>query len=206
MSRLHDLGLKHGTDKATYHGYCDFYQDHFPAEVGRLLEVGVMHGASLRMWWDFYPDAHIFGVENDQHRYETAQASGAGLIHADATDAEDVRTRIAPFGPFDVIIDDGSHLTQDQQDTFGLLWPSVTDRGVYVIEDLHTSYMSNYVNSPLTTLEWLAGLALDVTIWSRAQGEPRGFIFRHGFVPDTIEWSGPSPAESVTAIIRKGSR
>ena len=44
---------------------------------------------------------------------------------------------------FDVIIDDGSHLNQHQIFTFETLYPFVKDGGVYVIEDVQTSYWSS---------------------------------------------------------------
>jgi len=204
MSRLHDLGMKYGTDKATFHGYCDFYQDQLPIWVRSLLEIGVMDGYSLRMWRDYYPDAEIVGLDNSR----TPKVPGCFVVRGDATDVAFVDDLVEARGPFDVIIDDGSHMTADQQKTFELLWPAVRPGGVYVIEDLHTSHMSNYVNSEQTTLEWLetVGTATDVTVWGRAQGEAAGFLARHGFPADALEWSGPEIAESITSIIRKPGR
>lgn len=208
--RLHELGLRHGTDKATFHGYCDFYEEHLPPRdtVTRLLEVGIMHGASLRMWHDWFTNAQIYGVDNDYDLFDSAEAHRCGLIYADATKADDVRERLAPFGPYDVIIDDGSHLTQDQQDAWYYLWPHLRPGGAYVIEDLHTSYMANYVNSQQTTIEWLKtgellGWYPRVTWFARRQGAVQPFISRHGFNPDSVEWLGDPEAASITAIIRK---
>lgn len=197
--RLHAIGLRHRTDKATFHGFCDFYEHHLPARVDRLLEIGVMDGCSLRMWREYYPGASaIVGVDIRP----PLKIDGVQVLQLDATEPAAVAT-LRTYGPFDVIIDDGSHMTSDQQETFGLLWPAVRPGGSYVIEDLHTSYMSNYVDSPLTTLEFLAASNLGVIMFGRAQGEPKSFLSRHGFNTGSIEWLGADPAESITAIIRK---
>lgn len=203
--RLHALGLQHQTDKATFHGYLDFYEQQLPAPASDpvLLEIGVMDGASLKMWRDYYPNGIIVGVDNTR----PTKVNGCAVYRLDATDPADIATLLDYPGiaPFDVIIDDGSHMTADQQRTFDLLWPAVAPGGVYVIEDLHTSHMSNYVNSSQTTLEWIAGLELDVMLWVRAQGEPAGFIARHGFPADAVEWAGREVAESITSVIRKSA-
>jgi len=198
--RLHDIGLRHRTDKATFHGFCDFYEHHLPGRVDRLLEIGVMDGCSLRMWREFYPGASaIVGVDIRP----PLKIDGVQVLQLDATDP----AALATLGTFDVIIDDGSHMTRDQQATFGYLWPAVRPGGSYVIEDLHTSFMSNYVNSALTTLEFLAASTdLDVIMFGRAQGEPKSFLSRHGFDTGAIQWLGDSPAESITAVIRKPTK
>lgn len=204
---LHQLGLKYGTDKATFHGYCDFYQEHLPTKINSLLEIGVMDGASLRMWRDYYPDAEIYGVENDDSRAISAKVNGAAVLYGDATDAEFVRRVIKPLGPFDVIIDDGSHMTLDQQVSMNLLWRSVARGGVYVVEDLHTSFMSNYVNTSVSTVgmlqDWFWNDDFSITWFAKTQGSPKAFISRHGFDPTTLDWTGGPTAQSITAIIRK---
>lgn len=200
---LHEIGMRYGTDKATFHGYLDFYQDQLPTRdfAGTLLEIGVMDGASLKMWRDYYPHAKIIGV--DPYRFPSVP--GCRVYDLDATLRRHMDVITERYDPFGVIIDDGSHRTADQQRSFELLWPSVAPGGVYVIEDLHTSYMSNYINSPVTTIDWLVASRrnLDVLFFGRPQGDAAGFVTRHGFPADSLEWTGPEDAESITAVIRK---
>lgn len=40
----------------------------------------------------------------------------------------------------DVLIDDGGHFMEQQINTFEVLYPLISPRGVYLCEDLHTSY------------------------------------------------------------------
>jgi len=166
--KLHTIGLKHKTDKATFHNFCDFYEEHLPKKVTRLLEIGIMDGASLRMWKEYYPDAEIIGVDIS----EPKNIEGVTCLKIDATTVE-----IQKLGVFDIIIDDGSHMTQDQQDTFDLLYKNnLAEHGIYIMEDLHTSFMPNYTNSEKTTYEVLQeSNDLDITYWSRTDNKAESF-------------------------------
>lgn len=196
---LQDIGMKHGTDKATFHQYCDFYQDRLPDRdfAGRLLEIGVLDGASLRMWREYYPDAEIIGIDVNPRPF--LKIEGVTLVWMDQANVADLAT----LGDFDVIIDDGSHMTRDQQVTFfWLYFNQLRPGGYYVLEDLHTSYMSNYVNSRYRTLDMLQRLEVDPVLFAREQGKPDQFIKRHGFDDPSIIWTGPPQSDSMTAIMR----
>lgn len=153
MGKLHDLGIKYGTDKATHHGYCDFYEQHLPKNITRLLEIGVKDGASLRMWRDYYPEAEIWGIDIN----EPIEVEGCKVMKRDATDP----TIFHAYMPesFDVIIDDGSHMTKDQILAFKMLKWRVKDKGLYIVEDIHTSFIPDYINSITTAYDWFQDYA-----------------------------------------------
>lgn len=144
--RLHEIGLKYGTDKATHHGYCDFYEKELEGlNPKRILEIGVKDGASLRMWKDFYPDAEIIGVD-----IKPIHVPGCFVYPMNQSDIY----IIWKLGNFDLIIDDGSHMTLDQQISFYHLFQhQLNDGGIYIIEDIHTSFYKEYVNTEFTTYE-----------------------------------------------------
>jgi hypothetical protein len=54
-----------------------------------------------------------------------------------------ILTRLASNGPFSIIIDDGSHVPSHQWKTFTYLWKSLAPGGLYIIEDVETSYWKN---------------------------------------------------------------
>lgn len=144
---LQEIGLKHGTDKATFHKYCDFYEKELQGlNPKRILEIGVKDGASLRMWKEYYPDAEVIGLDIT----EPLSIPGCTVLKMDATDVYALRE----LGKFDLIIDDGSHNTKDQQITFDYLFHHGLKRGgVYIIEDVHTSFYTQYITSKFTTYE-----------------------------------------------------
>lgn len=46
--------------------------------------------------------------------------------------------------PYDIIIDDGSHMVRHVIASFEALFPYLRRGGLYIIEDLHTSYWKRY--------------------------------------------------------------
>lgn len=160
MGLLNDIGLKYNTDKSSrFHNYLDFYQAHLPDRSfeGRLLEIGIMDGFSIQMWREYYPYAtEIVGL--DIMPKDHLDIPGAELLQLNATDIEAVKA----LGEFDIIIDDGSHMSLEQQQAFFWLYHNqLSDDGFYVIEDLWTSYMPPYVNSKYTTAQVLEKLEND---------------------------------------------
>lgn len=160
MGLLDDIGLRHDTDKSSrFHNYLDFYEAQLPDRsfTGRLLEIGVMDGYSLAMWREYYPDAtDIVGL--DIMPKDHLNLPGVTLLQINATDI----AAMQGLGSFDVIVDDGSHMSLEQQQAFfWLYYHQLNAGGSYVIEDLWTSHMPPYVNSKRTTMQVLAGLEAD---------------------------------------------
>ena len=143
MGKLNDIGLKYGADKSSrFHNYLDFYESVLPDRSfkGRLLEIGVMDGLSVRMWREYYPDAEIIGIDikdmSHMHNSDWQVPESVKLLTLDGTKAKDMK----PLGKFDIILDDGSHYWADQQKSFELLYYSqLNEGGIYILEDLWSS-------------------------------------------------------------------
>lgn len=127
--------------------YFEIYDRHFSPYRGKritVVEFGVSHGGSLQMWKSYFgPRAQIVGVDilPKCAEFEEPQIE----IHiGDQADREFLRKLAAKVGPVDVLIEDGGHTMEQQIATFEEFWPSINDGGVYLVEDLHTSYWDNY--------------------------------------------------------------
>lgn len=147
------LGLYHGTDKAYWHRYTEYY--HGFLSVGRftpvtILEIGVLGGASVRMWADYFPLATIIGV--DINPMAAVNNPRVHLLQCDASNYDMLDTLVSKYGGFDIVVEDGSHTMADQQNTWCALWRHVKAHGWYICEDLHTSLS---VASPDSTLNVL---------------------------------------------------
>jgi hypothetical protein len=110
-------------------------------EPASILEIGVKGGGSTAVWKRLFPGASVVGIDIKLRRWLTRQPSEDGVLYlqGDQTDAaslEDIATR---HGPFDLVIDDGSHVTDHVAGTLRLLLPHVRSGGIYVIEDTHSS-------------------------------------------------------------------
>lgn len=162
MGLLNDIGVKYRADKSSiFHNYLDFYQEQLPDRdfSGRLLEIGVMDGCSMKMWREYYPNAEIIGIDikdmSFMHNTDWQVPESVKLLTLDGTKAKDTK----PLGMFDIIVDDGSHYWKDQQKSFELLYYSQLNKdGIYILEDLWTSYIDFYANAKITTIEYLKKL------------------------------------------------
>lgn len=147
------------TNVHKWHHYFDIYTRHFERfrdRPIRMLEIGVFRGGSLRMWKDyFHPDSTIVGIDIDEScaAHEIAEQNVFVRIGSQA-DPNFLTEVAGEFGPFDIILDDGSHKTHHQIISFGALFRSaLRDSGCYMVEDMHTNYWIKHVDSPETFIE-----------------------------------------------------
>lgn len=141
MNELAKLGLKYGTDKGTKHHYLDIYYDLFKDKresIQKVLEIGVAEGAGLRMLKDFFPNAIIYGIDNQDNRI--FEEVGIKVFKADQSNRDqllEVWDEIIP-GPnnLDIVIEDGSHIPEHQYFTANTLVPLLKEGAIYIIEDV----------------------------------------------------------------------
>jgi cephalosporin hydroxylase len=127
--------------------YFDIYDRHFAPFRGKpvtVLEFGVSHGGSLQMWRDYFgPLAHITGVDIVPECARFAE-DRIDIRIGDQEDRTFLRALARDLGHVDVLIEDGGHTAGQQIATFEEFWPYISDGGVFLMEDLHTSYWDNY--------------------------------------------------------------
>lgn len=147
------------TNVHKWHHYFDIYTKHFEAYRSRpirMLEIGVFRGGSLRMWKEyFHPDSTIVGIDIDKtcKDHEIADRKVYVRIGSQA-DPGFLAAVTAEFGPFDIILDDGSHKTHHQNISFGALFrDALTDGGCYMVEDVHSNYWLKHVDSEDTFID-----------------------------------------------------
>ncbi len=135
---LTEIGNKYGTDKSTFHKFTDFYDTNLKSLRDKelsLLEVGILDGNSIKMWYDYFTESIIYGVdiqdykhlENDRIKTFVANQENEGHL------------RGLPKN-LDIIIDDGGHTMYQQQITLKVLFlENLKSGGIFILEDLHTS-------------------------------------------------------------------
>ena len=123
--------------------YFKIYDEVFEPYVGskiRMLEIGVKGGGSLELWRKFLgASATIFGIDIDP---ACARHDGRyGFVRIGSQDDATFLSRVVnEMGGIDVVLDDGSHIGRHQRASFNVLFPLLSDGGLYLIEDMHTSY------------------------------------------------------------------
>jgi hypothetical protein len=97
------------------------------------------------MWRKYFgKEATIWGIDIDP-RCKTLEDENTPILIGSQEDPQFLRSIIDKIGMIDILIDDGGH-TQDQQIiSFEELYKYVNpDGGIYLCEDVHTSYMNVY--------------------------------------------------------------
>ncbi len=127
--------------------YFEIYHRHFEPYRGKkvtIVEFGVASGGSLDMWRDYFGGkAKLYGIDIDPEckRYETKDTK---IFIGDQADRKFLRKIRKEIGPIDILIEDGGHAMNQQIATFEEMYPAIKDGGVFLIEDLHTSYWKEY--------------------------------------------------------------
>nr|WP_315527339.1 class I SAM-dependent methyltransferase [uncultured Achromobacter sp.] len=112
----------------------------------RFLEIGIQNGGSLEIWSRFFPNAAKFvGCDINPDCAKLRYADPRINVVVGDANTPGAYTEITRASPdFDIIIDDGSHLSGDIIKTFCLYFPLVVEGGTFIAEDLHCSYWASY--------------------------------------------------------------
>lgn len=141
VETLTECGQRYGTDKVT-HGFCGFYDPYFAdrrESVQKVLEIGIARGSSLQMWRDYFPNAEIHGL--DRFAPNLPSMPRVQMHIGDQASRQALNRLIQTIGSdFDVIIDDGGHTMAQQQVSLALLFWHLRPGGLYLLEDLQTSF------------------------------------------------------------------
>lgn len=171
MKALDDFAVFYGTDKGSHiHDYCRKYEKYLPFKresVLKIFEIGTARGESLRMWKNYYFNSHILSIDilSECKQYEEDRIS---IEIGSQTNGEFLDRLSYKYGPFDMIIDDGSHINSDVIYSFQQLFQHVKSGGVYIVEDAGTSYWPDYGGGryrPGSTMEYFKGVVDEVSFF-----------------------------------------
>jgi hypothetical protein len=168
---LDSIGIRNKTDKASqfsrtyakphdYLRHLELFFEPLRDNPIKLLEIGVGGGESIRTWLEYFKCVSAYGVDivSNTNEWNTPGHSVAPysytFSHGDQSSSVFWKSFIAKHGgDWDIIIDDGSHLSADIMGTFNALWPHVKSGGLYEIEDLGTAVNADqWLRQTLTPL------------------------------------------------------
>ena len=152
---LTKLAIRYGTDKFFNHDYTPVYWQLFRKMKDRpvkMLEIGVggyshadCGGESLAMWRDFFPNGEITGL--DIHAKSMDLGPRVKIYQGSQVDPAVLTQIVRERGPFDIILDDGSHQNKHVIASFELLFPGLAAEGIYVVEDTQTAFHPQFGGS-----------------------------------------------------------
>ena len=149
---LNTIAETYNTDKLD-HGYTTTYEKYFESlrdQKLKVLEIGIADGKSLLMWSDYFKNSTIIGIDIHEINLEEKKLNRPNIkVHQGSqSDKKFIEEIIKEYKEFDIIIDDGSHLTKDVKKNFELLFSALKDNGLYVVEDMQTSYNHFFGGNP----------------------------------------------------------
>ena len=144
-----------GTDKFGLHDYTPNYHKLFERlrnKPIKVLEIGVggyadddRGGQSLEVWRDYFPNAQITGIDIQKKTMDLGPR--VKILQGSQVDPDFLKDLVAKRGPFDIIVDDGSHRNEHIVESYQLLFPTLVPGGIYVAEDVQTSFHPRFGGS-----------------------------------------------------------
>ena len=183
MANFEIIGRQSKSDKVWHHGYHRFYERFLGPlreTMTSMLEIGLDEGYSTEIWQQYFPKAKLYGFDLKMPRINTGAMQ---VVLGDQSRLDDLKRLASVTGKVDFIIDDGSHIPEHQIRTFDYLFHhALSDGGVYIVEDIETSYWkvgdcygyrTNYgINSPKSCIEQFKPL-IDAVNWEYLNYEDR---------------------------------
>lgn len=123
---------KYHTDKFNHKYLLPVYEKeigHRKDEALTIIEIGIQHGNSLRIWAEYFPKAQVIGVDITKLTYFDNPR-----IHTIYEDVKKVQNFM--YSEFDIVIDDGSHTFEDQAYVIKKFYPMLKKGGVMIVEDI----------------------------------------------------------------------
>ena len=145
---LQKIGECTGSDKVYGHNFIPIYETYFKSlrkKPLNILEIGIggyedeqSGGESLLMWSEYFKNSKITGA--DLFKKDLNLPNRVKTIALDQSNPEELEKLGTTRGGFDIIIDDGSHVSSHVILTFLTLWKYLNNNGLYIVEDTQTSY------------------------------------------------------------------
>jgi hypothetical protein len=180
---LASIAQRHGTDKVRYCNTYERYLGPLRDQPVRLFEIGVggysdpaAGGASVRTWKEYFPQGVVYAL--DYYDKSAHEEERIRIFRGSQTDPDVLHRIRAEMERMDIVLDDGSHRSPDVIASFEILFPLLAPGGLYIVEDLGTSYWTSYGGS-----EDLLEPSTSVSYFKRLVDGLQSASFRHSYVP-----------------------
>ena len=141
------------TDKNTSHSYLPVYDlllSSIKNTAKNVLEIGVDQGGSIKLWYDYFPNATIYGCDiNDGIKIDSIKNNDRIILNLkdNAYTQKYVNHFINNKIKFDLIVDDGPHTLESMILCIHLYSPLLTENGILIIEDIQAKKWLNILTN-----------------------------------------------------------
>jgi hypothetical protein len=183
----------------------------------RLFEIGIQNGGSLDIWSKYFSNAAaLIGCDINPDCAHLSYDNPRIVVIVGDANASETRDLVYSCSPqFDIIIDDGSHLSSDIIKSFALYFPLVAEGGIFIAEDLHCSYWSQFEGGlfdPYSSISFFKRLAdvINYEHWGTTKAREdilKGIFTKYGCDIDAETMSQVHSVEFINSmcVVRKSS-
>jgi hypothetical protein len=159
ITDLCKLGSKYPTDKSPYatenyntpngsghrHPYTSVYNFLFSSlryQKIKLAEIGILDNMSMFCWREYFTNAELYGFEYNLKYLQLGKDSGLNNTIYDfinVNSEESINDCLSSHGNFDIIIDDSTHVFEDQIRFCNIAYKYLNEGGILIIEDVFRS-------------------------------------------------------------------
>lgn len=152
VSQLCSLGAESGTDKSPYsslagghhrHAYTSVYDLIFASkryEPITFCELGILDNRSMVMWREYFPQATLVGLDAFEEKLTVARSQNLHNTHYYLADVKSESSLVSAFNAlgqmYDVMIDDSTHLFDDQIRFVKAATRFLKPGGILIVEDV----------------------------------------------------------------------
>lgn len=144
LQKYSSVNTRYGTDKQISHSYEKIYNDLFSKykdSCKAILEIGFDGGFSLQSYYEYFTNATVYGIDIEDNRHAVVKENKNLQICIGDAKQNDIIHHFSK--EFDIIVEDASHLPEDQIQHFKDYSSFVKPGGIYIIEDIHEDHFKN---------------------------------------------------------------
>ena len=148
-NKFEDLFKTSKLQSVKLNSYFNIYENLFKEYRNKpitFVEVGIFGGGSLFMWKKyFHPKSRIIGIDLNPLS-KSYEKYGFEIFIGDQENENFWRNFYKKVGKIDILLDDGGHTDLQQMQTLLSSIKNIKDDGLIVVEDVHTSYLTEFGN------------------------------------------------------------
>ncbi len=118
-----------------------------------VMEIGIAHGGSIKLWYDYFLNATIYGLDILNYHPDWEQTKIINnsriklLTNTDAYNTQFITNYFSNI-KFDMILDDGPHTLESMIFSAKYYSNLLTDNGILIIEDVQSiDWIKNIYNA-----------------------------------------------------------
>ena len=132
--------------------FFDIYERHFSKYRGKdinMMEIGVGSGGAVKMWREYFrnnnskANVNIYAIDKNP-KCKQFEQDNIKIFIGSQDDRDFLKEVKSQIPKLDILIDDGGHRMNQQIITFEEMYEHVKDDGIYLCEDVYTSYWPNF--------------------------------------------------------------